>query len=115
MRGMSEAGYTLEGKRIWVAGHRGMAGSAIVRRLATEGCELLTASRQEVDLRRQQDVEGWIAAARPHAVFVAAATVGGILANASRPAEFIYDNLVIETNIVHAAWKNGVEKLLFLG
>ena len=113
--GMSEAGYTLEGKRIWVAGHRGMAGSAIVRRLATEGCELLTASRQEVDLRRQQDVEGWIAAARPHAVFVAAATVGGILANASRPAEFIYDNLVIETNIVHAAWKNGVEKLLFLG
>jgi len=107
--------YRLEGKRVWVAGHRGMAGAAIVRRLAGEGCEVVTVSRREVDLRRQQDVESWMAASRPHAVFVAAATVGGILANASRPAEFLYDNLAIETNIIHAAWKAGVEKLLFLG
>ena len=107
--------YRLEGKRVWVAGHRGMAGSAIVGRLASEGCEILTVSRQDVDLRRQQEVESWMATNRPHAVFVAAATVGGILANASRPAEFLYDNLAIETNIVHAAWKVGVEKLLFLG
>ena len=112
---MGETVYTLKGKRVWVAGHSGMAGSAIVRRLAREGCELLTTSRQEVDLGRQQEVERWMAAARPQAVFVAAATVGGILANASRPAEFIYDNLAIETNIIHAAWKSGVEKLLFLG
>jgi len=107
--------YRLEGKRVWVAGHRGMAGAAIVRRLAGEGCEVLTVSRRDVDLRRQQDVESWMAASRPDAVFVAAATVGGILANASRPAEFLYDNLAIETNIIHAAWKTGVEKLLFLG
>jgi len=107
--------YTLTGKRVWIAGHRGMAGSAIARRLAREGCELLTATREEVDLRRQDAVEAWMARTRPQAVFVAAATVGGILANSTRPAEFLYDNLAIETNIVHAAWKTGVEKLLFLG
>ena len=107
--------YSLQGKRVWVAGHRGMAGSAIVRRLAGEGCDLLTVDRKEVDLRRQSEVENWIAATRPQAVFVAAATVGGIVANDTRPAEFIYDNLIIETNIIHAAWKVGVEKLLFLG
>jgi GDP-L-fucose synthase len=107
--------YVLKGKRVWVAGHRGMAGSAIVRRLAQEDCELLTVSRDEVDLRRQEAVEAWMARARPQAVFVAAATVGGILANSSRPAEFLYDNLAIETNIIHAAWKVGVEKLLLLG
>jgi GDP-L-fucose synthase len=76
---------------------------------------LLTAGREEVDLRRQEAVERWMTAHRPQAVFVAAATVGGILANSTRPAEFIYDNLAIETNIVHAAWKSGVEKLLLLG
>jgi GDP-L-fucose synthase len=92
-----------------------MAGSAIVRRLAQEDCELLTVSRDEVDLRRQEAVEAWMAKARPRAVFVAAATVGGILANSTRPAEFLYDNLAIETNIIHAAWKIGVEKLLLLG
>ncbi|MGH7341901.1 MAG: GDP-L-fucose synthase family protein, partial [Candidatus Rokuibacteriota bacterium] len=107
--------YTLKGKRVWVAGHRGMAGSATVRRLASEDCELLTASRDEVDLRRQEAVEAWMAKTRPQAVFVAAATVGGILANSTRPAEFLYDNLAIETNIIHAAWKVGVEKLLLLG
>jgi GDP-L-fucose synthase len=107
--------YVLKGKRVWVAGHRGMAGSAIVRRLAQEDCELLTVARDEVDLRRQEAVEAWMVKARPQAVFVAAATVGGILANSTRPAEFLYDNLAIETNIIHAAWKIGVEKLLLLG
>jgi GDP-L-fucose synthase len=86
-----------------------------VRRLEREGCEILTVGRDKVDLRRQAEVEDWVAEARPHAVFLAAATVGGILANDSRPAEFIYDNLVIETNIIHAAWRAKVEKLLFLG
>lgn len=111
----SRTDYRLEGKRVWVAGHRGMAGAAIVRRLAAENCEVLTAGRDAVDLRRQEAVEAWMAQARPQAVFVAAATVGGILANSTRPAEFLYDNLAIETNIIHAAWKTGVEKLLFLG
>jgi GDP-L-fucose synthase len=101
--------YSLEGKRVWVAGHRGMAGSAIVRRLAVERCEILSAGRDEVDLRRQAEVERWMEAARPHAVFVAAATVGGILANSTRPAEFLYDNLAIESNIIHAAHRVGVE------
>ncbi len=110
-----EVPYSLTGKRVWVAGHRGMVGSAICRRLAAEDCEPLTATRREVDLKRQKEVEEWMAETRPEAVFVAAATVGGILANSTRPAEFIYDNLAIETNIIHAAWKTGVGKLLFLG
>jgi len=107
--------YDLHAKRIYVAGHRGMAGSAILRRLANEHCEILTATRQDVDLRRQAEVEAWIAAKRPHAIFIAAATVGGIMANSTRPAEFLYDNLVIESNLIHAAWKAGVEKLMLLG
>jgi GDP-L-fucose synthase len=107
--------YSLQGKRVWVAGHRGMAGSAVVRRLASENCEILTATRAEVDLRRQAEVEAWMERARPQAVFLAAATVGGILANSTRPAEFLYDNLAIETNIIGAARNSGVEKLLFLG
>jgi GDP-L-fucose synthase len=111
----STEGYVLSGKRVWVAGHRGMVGSAIVRRLEGEGCEILTVTRGEVDLRRQEEVEDWMASARPHAVFLAAATVGGILANDTRPAEFLYDNLAIETNILHASWRAKVEKLLFLG
>jgi GDP-L-fucose synthase len=106
--------FSLKGKRTWVAGHRGMAGSAIVRRLAAEDCEILTARRDELDLRRQDRVEKWMAERRPQAVFLAAATVGGILANDTRPAEFIYDNLAIETNVIHAARSSGVEKLLFL-
>jgi GDP-L-fucose synthase len=92
-----------------------MAGSAIVRRLAAERCELVSAGREELDLRNQGAVEAWMQTVRPQVVFVAAATVGGIVANDSRPAEFIYDNLAIETNIVHGAWRTGVEKLLFLG
>lgn len=111
----SKTEYTLRGKRVWVAGHRGMAGSAILRRLETEDCDILTVNHDQVDLRRQEPVETWMAEQRPQAVFVAAATVGGILANSTRPAEFIYDNLAIESNIIHTAWKTGVEKLLFLG
>src|SRR5262245_36321911 len=106
--------YSLKGKKIWVAGHRGMAGSGIVRRLAAEGCEVLTVPRAEVDLRRQDQTEKWVAQHRPHAVFLAAGTVGGIVANDSRPAEFIYDNLAIEANVINAARASGVEKLLFL-
>jgi GDP-L-fucose synthase len=111
----SSRSYELAGKRVWVAGHRGMVGSALVRRLEKEGCEILTVTRTEVDLRRQSEVEDWLNSARPHAVFLAAATVGGILANDTRPAEFLYDNLAIEANIIHGAWTVRVEKLLFLG
>jgi len=107
--------YDLTGKRVWVAGQRGMVGSAILRRLEDEGCEILTAGRDVADLTRQNETEDWIAASRPQAIFLAAAHVGGILANDTYPAEFIYDNLMIEANIIHAAWRNGVEKLLFLG
>ncbi|MCW5726936.1 GDP-L-fucose synthase [Parvibaculum sp.] len=107
--------YSLAGKRVFVAGHRGMVGSAIIRRLEDEDCEVLTVGREALDLRRQADVEAWMAAHRPQAVFVPAATVGGILANDSRPADFLYDNLMIEANLIHAAWQTKVEKLLFLG
>jgi GDP-L-fucose synthase len=112
---MTDAPYRLAGRRVWVAGHGGMVGAALVRRLAHEDCEILTVGRAEVDLRRQSDVEAWLADVKPQAVVMAAATVGGIQANDSRPAEFIYDNLAIETNVVHGAWRCGVEKLLFLG
>lgn len=112
---MTDGPYPLDGRRVWVAGHGGMVGAALVRRLAREDCEILTVDRAQVDLRRQSEVEDWLAEARPEAAVVAAATVGGILANASRPAEFIYDNLAIETNVIHGAWRSGVEKLLFLG
>jgi GDP-L-fucose synthase len=111
---MSEP-FDLKGKRVWVAGHRGMAGSAIVRRLASEHCDVIVADRDEVDLRRQADVEAWIERAKPHAVFCAAAKVGGIKANDSLPAEFLYDNLAIELAVIHSAYKAGVKKLLFLG
>lgn len=107
--------FPLEGKRVWVAGHRGMVGSAIVRRLASEGCEILTAGRDVLDLERQSAVEAWIAKEKPDAIFMAAAKVGGILANDTYPADFLYNNLVIETNIVDAAWRSGVGKMLFLG
>ena len=112
---MAEEICSLKGKRVWVAGHRGMVGSAIVRRLAKEGCDVLTATRQDADLTRQKKVERWMAEARPEIVFLPAARVGGILANDSYPAEFIYDNLMIEANVIHTAHKVEVEKLLFLG
>ncbi|MBF0334702.1 MAG: GDP-L-fucose synthase [Alphaproteobacteria bacterium] len=107
--------FPLAGRRVLVAGHRGMVGSAIVDRLASEGCEILTAPRDGVDLRRQAQVEDWLRANRPDAVFVAAARVGGIWANDTRPAEFIYDNLAIEANLIDGSYKAGVKKLLFLG
>ncbi len=107
--------FDLRAKRVWVAGHRGMVGSAVVRRLASEACEILTADRTSVDLTRQAEVERWMADNKPDVVVLAAAKVGGILANDSRPAEFIHDNLVIETNIIHASHIVGVKKLLFLG
>jgi GDP-L-fucose synthase len=109
------APYKLKGKRVWVAGHRGMVGSAIIRRLAGEDCEILTSGRDEVDLRSQAATLSWIAKAKPEAVFVAAAKVGGILANNAYPADFLYDNLMIEANIIEASYQVGVEKLLFLG
>jgi GDP-L-fucose synthase len=107
--------FDLSGKRIFVAGHRGMVGSAVVRRLEREDCEILTASRDRLDLTRQDAVEDWIAEQRPDAVVLAAAKVGGIMANQTLPGSFIYDNLAIEANIIEAARRFDVRKLLFLG
>ena len=107
--------YELAGKRVWVAGHRGMVGGAIVRRLESEDCEVLTASRDELDLTDQRAVLGWMHNHRPQAVFLAAARVGGILANNSHPVGFLRDNLLIEAAIFTGAESIGVEKLLFLG
>jgi len=107
--------FPLAGKRVWIAGDRGMVGSALVRRLASEGCTILTAPRAELDLRRQHAVEAWTATHRPDVIFLAAAKVGGILANERSPADFLYDNLLIEANVVEAARRNGVAKLMLLG
>ncbi|WP_027134855.1 GDP-L-fucose synthase [Geminicoccus roseus] len=107
--------FPLAGKRVWVAGHRGMVGSAIVRRLAAEDCEILTAGRDSVDLKDQAQTRAWMVANRPDAVFLAAAKVGGILANDTFPADYLYDNLMIEANIIEAAHRAEVQKLLFLG
>jgi GDP-L-fucose synthase len=107
--------FELRGKRVYVAGHRGMVGSAIVRRLATENCEVLTAERTTVDLSRQAEVEGWLAENKPDAVFLAAAKVGGIHANNSYPADFISENLLIELNVIRGALAASVQKLVFLG
>ena len=109
------AGYSLTGKRIFVAGHRGLVGSAIVRRLSSENCEVLSADRTVLDLRRQSEVESWMTANRPQAIVLAAATVGGIHANDTRPGEFLHDNLMIEGVVLEAARQIGVEKLLLLG
>lgn len=108
----------LKNSRIFVAGHRGMVGSALVRALRQEGAAehgILTANRSELDLRRQSDVENWFEKNRPQTVILAAAKVGGILANNTYPADFIYDNLALTTNVIQAAWKTGVSRLLFLG
>src|SRR6185437_322251 len=102
--------YNLAGKRVWVAGHRGMVGSALVRRLAREKCTVLTSERGELDLRDGKAVGEWVRAKKPEAVFLAAAKVGGIVANDSYPADFLFDNLVIETAIIHAAFEAKVEK-----
>ncbi|MGO7334226.1 GDP-L-fucose synthase [Rhizobium leguminosarum] len=107
--------YDLSNKKIWVAGHRGMVGSALVRRLHSENCTVITATRQELDLKRQDEVEKFVQTNRPDAIILAAAKVGGILANDTFPADFLYDNLIIEANIFEAAHRNGVDRLLFLG
>jgi GDP-L-fucose synthase len=111
----SKARFDLTGKRVWVAGHRGMVGSAIVRRLAREACEVLTASRAEVDLTDAAQVRRFVAEARPDAIFMAAAKVGGILANDTYPADFLYENMMIAANVTDAAHHGGVDKMLFLG
>lgn len=107
--------YELNGKKVFVAGHRGMVGAAVARRLAGENCEIVTASRSEVDLRDQAGVRAFFDKTKPDAVVLAAAKVGGILANDTYSADFLYDNLVIETNVIEAAFRNDVERLLFLG
>jgi GDP-L-fucose synthase len=112
---MARTPFELQGKTLFVAGHGGMVGAALVRRLAQESIELLTIKRSEVDLRDQAAVFRWFAKARPQVVFLAAAKVGGIVANNTLRAEFIYDNLIIATNVIHAAHTNGAEKLMFLG
>lgn len=112
---MASLPFELKGKRVFVAGHRGMVGSAIARRLAREDVDILTVSRGELDLLDQAAVNRWFAAMRPQVVFHAAAKVGGIVANNTLRAEFIYENLLIATNVIHAAHVHGVEKLLFLG
>ena len=112
---MAKTPFDLKGKRVFVAGHKGMVGSALVRRLASEGVELLTVGRSEVDLCDQRAVFDWFGKNRPDAVFLAAAKVGGIVANDTLRAEFLYDNLIIAANVIHAAHLNGAEKLLFLG
>ena len=107
--------FPLAGKRVWVAGHRGMVGGALVRRLKRENCSILTVDRKALDLRNQSDTSAWLSRNRPDAVFMAAALVGGIAANAARPAEFLYDNLAIASNVIHGAAEIGVKKLMFLG
>lgn len=107
---------TFEDARIYVAGHRGLVGSAILRKLDASGCmNVQVATRNEVDLRDQAAVNAWFQANRPEYVYLVAGTVGGILANSTRPAEFLYDNLMIHATVVHAAYQNGVKKLLYLG
>src|SRR6202045_2839392 len=112
---MGSTPFELDGKTVFVAGHKGMVGGALVRRLGRENVELLTVGRGEVDLRDQAAVFAWFAKARPQAVFLAAAKVGGIVANDTLRAEFLYDNIAIATNVIHAAHVNGAEKLMFLG
>ena len=107
--------FEFSGKRIFIAGHRGMVGSALMRRLASEDCECLTADRNTLDLRDQAEVRDWFEANRPDAVILAAAKVGGIRANSAAPADFLHDNLVIQTNVIEAAHRTKVSKLLFLG
>lgn len=107
--------FDLRGKRVFLAGHRGMVGSAIVRRLAAEDCEILTVGRDELDLLDQAGVRRWMADHRPDAVVMAAAKVGGILANDRFPADFLYENIELQTNVIEAAFRSEVGKLLFLG
>lgn len=113
---MSGPAFDLAGKLVWVAGHTGLVGSACMRRLSSEpGVTVIETEGKRVDFRRQAETEALIADLKPDVVIVAAAKVGGILANDAAPADFLYDNLMIETNIIHASAQQGVDKLLFLG
>lgn len=113
---MAKADYALSGKRIWVAGHGGMVGQALVRRLTAETpAEILSATRAELDLTNQAAVRAWMATHKPECIFLAAAKVGGIVANENAPADFLYENLAIAQNVIHAAHIHKTEKLLFLG
>ena len=112
---MADPLFSLRGKKVAVAGHRGMVGAALVRRLAQEECEVIGLGREDADLRRQVEVERWFDRHQPDLLFLAAATVGGIAANDSRPADFLYDNLMIEANVIEAARRTAVAKLVFLG
>jgi GDP-L-fucose synthase len=107
--------HSLRGQRVWIAGHRGMVGQALLRRLVGEGCDLITASRAELDLTRQVEVDRFVERKRPDIVVVAAARVGGILANRDFPADFLFDNAMIGMNVIGAAHRFGVERLLYLG
>jgi GDP-L-fucose synthase len=107
--------FEISEKRIFVAGHRGMVGSAIVRRLHGQGCEILTAERGQLDLLDQAATRAWLANEKPDAVVLAAAKVGGILANDTYPADFLHDNLMIAANVIEAAHRADIDRLLFLG
>ena len=113
--GWLETPFSLTGKCVWVAGHNGMVGSAVLRRLEEESCKILTATRTELDLRNQSDVQDWVLSHKPDVIIICAAKVGGIGANAAYPADFFYDNIMISTNIIHSAYKAGCERLLCLG
>jgi GDP-L-fucose synthase len=113
--GASPKLFGVSGRRVFVAGHRGLVGSAIVRRLAQVGCDLVTVGRERLDLLRQNDTEHFLLSAKPDVVIVAAGKVGGIHANSTLPAEFIYENLMIAANLIHGSFRAGVRKLLFLG
>ena len=107
--------YSLVGKKVWIAGHRGMVGQALMRRLAFERCDILTIDHADLDCRDQAAVNDWMGANKPDVIYIAAARVGGIMDNANNPAEFFYDNMMIAANIMHAAYLNGVERVIFLG
>lgn len=104
--------FTLKGRRIWIAGHRGFVGSALRRRLQSEGCEIITVGREKLDLTQQEAVETWMSEVRPDVVVLAASKVGNIVDSQAHPAEFIYETSIIQTNVLHAAWKAGVARLL---
>ena len=117
-RGPDSAGFAIykdEGKKVYIAGHKGLAGSALVRRLKNTNSEILKVDSCELDLTNQKEVEKWFKTNKPDVVYLAAATAGGIHANYERPAEFIYNNLAIQNNVINSAYENNVEKLCFLG
>jgi GDP-L-fucose synthase len=113
--GFLKGAFPLKGKQIWIAGHRGLVGAALVRRLKREDCEVLTVGREDLDLRDPDAVNFWINQHRPDAIILSAARVGSLVANASFPVDFLHDNLMIASNVIHAAHRCDVEKLLFLG